>query len=378
MPKGLVIMNWDERVGADILGKFPKNIEVTDKTLMQLYAQHEYLGEAGCVSLTVGSMNLISCYSGPEFRLYAILVLKPDEDGFEYEDALVEVNNLACAAKENVSTLQQMIPNYFQRIKAYPTLSDEQKLGLFFSDEVKRMVLERFRNEMIIAQSEIQIWLKDKYRSKVIVDVSSIIDKMLKMGMCKRSSIKGDAQDLLFYVRDIMILRRPPVELIKDPVGHHLPKSLKKVYIQQVLKYFEQYKWSVEDNVKIIDNILLDPAVYEVLKLLRIAIVTKNDLEKLKKKGVDDYKKVLKKLYEAGMITVLEDDKKTEYYALISDFYIGQFYPAYHVDTILNHYRTGSRSPQSLMEGLGILKEEYFIQFPKSKKKAVKAQAAHT
>lgn len=378
MPKGLVIMNWDERVGADILGKFPRNIDVTDKTLMQLYAQHEYLGEAGCVSLNVGAMNLISCYSGPEFKLYAILVLEPEEDGFEYEDALVEVNNLACAAKENVSTLKQMIPNYFQRVKAYPTLSDEQRLGLFFSDEVKRMVLERFRKEMIIAQSEIQIWLKDKYRSKVIVDVSSIIDKMLKMGMVKRTSIKGDAQDLLFYVRDVMMLRRPPVELIKDPVGHHLPKTLKKVYIQQVLKFFEEYKWEREDNVKIIDEILLDPACYEVLKLLRIAIVTKNDLEKLKKKGVDDYKKVLKKLYENRMITVLEDDKKTEYYALTSDFFIGQFYPAYHVDTILNHYKQGSRSPQSLLEALSTLKEEYFIQFPKSKRKAVKAQAAHT
>jgi hypothetical protein len=120
----------------------------------------------------------------------------------------------------------------------------------------------------------------------------------------------------------------------------------------------------------------LDPACYEVLKLMRIAIVTRNDLEKLKKKGVDDVKHTLKTLWDAKMITVIEDEKKTEYYCLTNDFYIGQFYPAYNIDTIVGHYKRGSRNAPALLNALSLMKEEYFIQYPKSKKIAVKARAA--
>ena len=47
MPVGLVIMRWDERVGTETLAKYPEEVTITDKTLMQVYSTHEYTGEAG-------------------------------------------------------------------------------------------------------------------------------------------------------------------------------------------------------------------------------------------------------------------------------------------------------------------------------------------
>lgn len=376
MPKGLIVMHWDERIGAEIYGKFPNDVQIDEKTMMQLYAQHEYLGSAGSVSLSVGSSNLISYYSGPETQIYVILLLEQEENGFDFEDALVDTTNLIIESKDDTDALKNLIPNFFQRIKAYPTLSPEQKLGLFYQDELKRVILQRFREEMLIPQSEIQIWLKDRFQNKVVGDISEVIDGMIKIGLIKRASIKGDAADLLFMVRDLMMLRHPPAELIRDPVEHHLPKSLKNMYVQEVLKFFKDYKVSDQDNINVINKVILDPACYEVLKLLRIAIVTRNDLEKLKKKGVDDVKLTLKTLWDAKMITVIEDEKKTEYYCLTNDFYIGQFYPAYNIDTIVGHYKRGSRNVAALINALSMMKDEYFIQYPKSKKIAVKARAA--
>ncbi|MFX1325337.1 MAG: hypothetical protein ACFE8N_10285, partial [Promethearchaeota archaeon] len=41
-PLGLLVMKWDERIGAELLAKYPEDIDVSDKTLMQIYGTHEY------------------------------------------------------------------------------------------------------------------------------------------------------------------------------------------------------------------------------------------------------------------------------------------------------------------------------------------------
>ena len=99
---------------------------------------------------------------------------------------------------------------------------------------------------------------------------------------------------------------------MKDPVDHHLPASLMNSYLTEVKNFFENYKHSERDNLDIIENIILDPGCYEVFKLMREAIVTRNDLEKLRKKGVDDVDRVLKAMWKSKMIAVFQDDKQTE------------------------------------------------------------------
>jgi len=66
MPVGIVVMRWEERAGTEVLTKYPEEIEITDKTLMQVYSTHEYSGEPGMISLMVGSLNIASYYTGPE------------------------------------------------------------------------------------------------------------------------------------------------------------------------------------------------------------------------------------------------------------------------------------------------------------------------
>ncbi len=106
---------------------------------------------------------------------------------------------------------------------------------------------------------------------------------------------------------------------------HHLPKTLKDSYKNQVRTFFKNYKPSENDNLEIINKVILDPQCYEVLNLLREAIVTKNDIEKLRKKGVEDIDNTLKALWETKMIAVFQDESGTEYYCLITDFYVSLY-----------------------------------------------------
>ena len=45
MPIGIVFMKWDERAGPTVLGKFPEEVPVQSRTLIQIVAGHDYTNE---------------------------------------------------------------------------------------------------------------------------------------------------------------------------------------------------------------------------------------------------------------------------------------------------------------------------------------------
>jgi len=63
---GILVMEWDERRGVDIIIKYPDALQVSEKTLMQIVSTHEYDCEPGTVSVAIGGMNVVSYYSGAE------------------------------------------------------------------------------------------------------------------------------------------------------------------------------------------------------------------------------------------------------------------------------------------------------------------------
>lgn len=356
MPIGLVVMKWDERVGTEILAKHPEEIIITDKTLMQVYSTHEYSGESGMISLMVGSLNIASYYTGPEKGYYVLLLLNLDDDPDAYEGGLADASRIILQNLEDDAYVQ-FVPSLFRRLSVYPILNEEQRLAMVYQDEIKRMIINRLREEGAITKSELMVWLKDRYKQG-FVDLEGVLVELIKRNIIKETSVKGMPSELIFLTNDILMLRVPPVQLLKDPTDKGLPSQLATDYKTETKKYFQNYRTSEKDNLRVID-IIINPQVYETLRLLRTAIVTKNELEKLKKKGVDDINDVLKMLWECQMIQVFQDDKNNEYYALISDFYIDKIFPKYLLNIIKAEYEKKSKADQVLLEYLTVLENTY-------------------
>ncbi|MEJ2276431.1 MAG: hypothetical protein P8Y70_01590 [Candidatus Lokiarchaeota archaeon] len=364
MPVGLVVMRWDERVGTEILAKYPEEINITDKTLMQVYSTHEYSGEAGMISLMVGSLNIASYYTGPEKGYYILLLLNLDEDPDTYEGGLSDVARIILQNLEDES-YKTMIPSLFQRLSVYPTLNQEQRLAITYKDEVKRMIINRLRDEGVVSKSELMVWLKDQYKQG-FVDLEGILIDLVKREIVKETSVKGMASELIFLIKDILMFRIPPTKLLKDPSSKGLPSQLADDYRTEAKKYFQNYKPSEADNLTLIE-ILIDPQTYETLRLLRTAIVTRNDLEKLKKKGVDDVDEVLRKLWEAQMIQVFQDKQNNEYYGLLTDFHVKLIFPKYLLNVIKTQYQQKSKADDVLVEYLDVLEDTFQSTRGKSK-----------
>ncbi|MFW9969181.1 MAG: hypothetical protein ACFFDF_03205 [Candidatus Odinarchaeota archaeon] len=349
-------MRWDERVGTEILAKHPDEITVSDKTLMQVYSTHEYSGESGMISLMIGSLNIASYYTGPDKGYYILLLLSLDDDPDSYEGGLIDISRIILQNTADDAYIS-MIPALFRRLSVYPTLNNEQRLAITYQDEIKRIVINRLRDEGVVSKSELMVWLKDQYKQG-FVDLEGALTELVKRDIVKETSVKGMPSELIFLIQDIVALRVPPVKILDDPASRGLPTQLVEDYKTECKKYFQNYRPSEGDNLRVID-ILINPQVYETLRLLRTAIVTKNDLEKLRKKGVDDLDDVLKMLWDTQMIQVFQDERNNEYYALLSDFYLNLIFPKYLLNIIKKVYDQKSKANQVLIEYLTVLENSY-------------------
>jgi hypothetical protein len=356
-PLGILLMKWDERVGTELLIKYPEEISIKDKALMQVYSTHEYSGEKGIINLTFGSMNILSYYTGPELSYYIILFLTLDDDPDLYEGAMPNVAQVILQNLDDDSYLQ-MIPSLFQRLSVYPSLTNEQNLIFCYHDDIKRMIINILRNYGVITKSELNIWVKER-DLEGIIDLEAILATLIRWEIIKLSSVKGIPSELIFLTKDIFMLRVPPDTLFKDPVNHGLPAQLTKFYQDEVQKFFNEYQPTEEDNIELF-SILIDPEVYETVRLLRTAIVTMKDFEKLKNKGVSDIYGVLKKLWDINMIRILKDENEIEYYALLTDFYVDLIFPKYLINIIKTTYDQKSKSDKVLLQYLNLLEETYY------------------
>ncbi|MHA2393803.1 MAG: DUF2341 domain-containing protein [Promethearchaeota archaeon] len=356
-PLGILVMKWDERVGTELLVKYPEEISIDDKALMQVYSTHEYSGEKGIINLTFGSMNILSYYTGPELSYYIILFLKLDDDPDMYEGAMP---NVAQVILQNLDedSYRKMIPSLFQRLSVYPSLTNEQNLIFCYHDDIKRMIIDILRHNGVITKSELNILVKDR-DLEGIIDLEAILADLIKWEIIKVASVKGIPSELIFLTKDIFMLRVPPDTLFRNPVNYGLPTQFTKFYQDEVQKFFNQYRPTEADTLDLL-NILIDPEVYETVRLLRTAVVTMKDFEKLKNKGVSDIYSVLKKLWDTNMIKVFKDENEVEYYTLLSDFYIDLLFPKYLLNIIKTANDQKSKSDKVLLQYLNLLEETYY------------------
>ena len=220
------------------------------------------------------------------------------------------------------------------------------------------MIINMLRDFGVITKSELVIWVKDR-ELEGIIDLEAILADLIKDDLIKVASVKGIPSELIFLTRDIFMLRVPPNKLFKDPESYGLPAQFMKSYQDEVQKFFKGYYPTDEDTFRLLDN-LIDSEVYETLQLLRTAIVTMQDFEKLKNRGVSDIYNVLKKLWDTNMIKVFKDENGVEYYTLLTDFFVDLIFPKYILNVIKVVNDQKSKPDKVLTQYLDILEETYF------------------
>jgi len=355
MPRGMIVFAFDARVGTEIKAKFPNDLDISGDILMRIYSTHSFEESGGFLSMIIGSLNIASYYTGPETNHYVSLILSMDEDPDTFEDAMTD------AAREIMTNLandryRDLLPSMYTRIKLYPTFEEEQKLAVAYAELTKRIILDRLVEDGSATKTDLLAWLKEK-TGQEFIDVDSILNSLVKLGLVKISSVKGLPSESVFLTSDVFITRAPPIAIVKKAQQGESTNPMLKDYIAAVKSYFKNYKPSPEDE-KILSEIMADSDSYKVLNLLRLSVVNRKGLEKISKQ-VDDLDGALKKIWSAGLIQVIKDKQGEEFYHLKTDIRIEKFYPEYIVNRIRKAYEQKTVANTVLVEHLKHLRDTF-------------------
>jgi len=372
MPRGIVIGFWDESKGIKTVTQYPQTTYISEATLIQLYARHVNIENQtpSIVEAIIGDTKYLSYRTGPNRNYYFILVVDVEESAELYIDGYIESLQLIIQNLPNNRYLDN-IGLFFTNIERYYLLNDEQKLSWLFQNDLRRIILEILRKAAVIEKSRLIHKIEESYR-EIFFDIEPILMSLEKSGIIRVETI--DNASYIFFLRDIIFERIPPVYQHETIDNRGLPPKLKKSYQHDVDRFFAGFKPSEEDALSIIEKVILDTQIYESLKLLRVACITRADFETLASKGVQDVDYILKTLWETNMILVLQGEEKAEYYCLKSDFYVKSFFPSYLLNIVKIVHQNKMEHPAALIREVQLLKSMYNELFDDLKRRTSKSK----
>jgi hypothetical protein len=368
MPQGMVVWQWNERIGAQVLAKYPNEIILENKTLMQLYSQHLYSARADIVSLYIGALNLISIWTGSVYNYFLSVLLTPEENEEDYRGLISDVMSYLVPYLEQ-NSYGPIIASIYHRIAEFAGANDEQKMAMIYTSDVNRAILSLLQEEGVFYKDELVIWLEERLKTKLF-NFDMLIERLGQLGFLKTQTIEGISGTFLFLLRHLMIFRSPPTnvdEMLKD----YPDPNIKQQFSTEIRKYFQYYNPSERDAVELA-SIMADQSNYRIISYLRKTLATREGLNKLRMHGVDTPLDRIKELENQDIIMTLKSNTGELLYALKTDIVIDTGIPEYILQLIYETYKDHRKSNPLLLAYLDILK----ITFNEKQSKERKARRA--
>ena len=119
MPKGIVILHWDDTTGPVVGEHFPEDRFYNEGNLITAFSSAAMSGTTGFQTLRIGSSNIAGFYTGMAVRgrpqYMVAVVLRQDEIGEKYRDELEKISG-KLISRRNQENYAQLLANAFKLI----------------------------------------------------------------------------------------------------------------------------------------------------------------------------------------------------------------------------------------------------------------------
>jgi hypothetical protein len=111
MPKGIVILHWDDATGPVVGEHFPEDRFYNEGNLITAFSSAAMSGTTGFQTLKIGNSNIASFYTGMAVRgrpqYMVAVVLRQDETGEKYREGLEKISGklISRRSQENYNQL---------------------------------------------------------------------------------------------------------------------------------------------------------------------------------------------------------------------------------------------------------------------------------
>lgn len=373
MPHGFVITEWTEDQGLVVKLSYPENLEIDLDDMMRIFYAHiTGAGAAGnvLVRLEKARSNVSSYFTGMESDMPIMinLMLELGEDPEMFGEAVLnEVNrdvlNLLKQMSTNVSESYEIV----KRIKLYlkntlillerlKNLSKEQRLAQIYTSEKARTILEALQ-EKALSRRELQGIIEEKLK-KIIPNLEYILDPFIKTGLVMQDWVEGDTDITLFLLTDFAIFRTPVAKLVEDAKKNIPTPKLATKYLEEVSRFFTNYKPNFGDNYKIART-MMNPDNYDYITLFRERAYPLNKIPKGPGESTTQIGSFLKTMEDDQILKVIKDEEDTEWVFLLTDVVAHTFYPEYLIEKIRKDRMEGKLKKDVAIKHLEFLEKVY-------------------
>ena len=356
MPIGICLWEWDTRIGAEVLGTWPREVKLENKTLMQLYSQHLYSAKADIVSMYVGSLNVLSIWTGSIHNYFLTILLRQDEDPEDFSDIISDtMYYLVPYIQKDI--FKPILPSIYQRFKEYPNANLEQRRAILYSNELNRAILNLLQEEGVFYKDELKIWLEDSLKKKAF-NYEMAIERLSHNDLIKVSSVKGVEGTYVFLINDIVLLRAPPIDLIQT-FNAKGDSKLNDDILSKIRGFFKYYKPSERDNLQVL-KFISDSNYYKIIDFLRKTNANESTLKKLTIHGVDNVFTLINDLENLDIVDNVKNENEDIVYFLKSDIIIDKLTPNFMMRRLYDMNREGKKNPKLIQNYIKILKESFY------------------
>jgi len=373
MPKGIIITEWTEDEGLVAKFNYPEDIEIDLDDMMRIFYAHiTGAGEAGnvMVRLEKARSNVSSYFTGMEsekpFMINLILDLGEEPEMFGetvIQDINVTIleflNKLGTDVSQDyeiVKDLKSYIKGALFLLERLKNLTKEQRLAQIYVSEKGRTILEILQ-EKPLSRKELQGLLGEKL-NKIISNIEITLDPFIKTGLIKQDWVEGDSDISLFLLTDFSFFRAPVTKLIEDSKKNLPTPTLATKYIAEVTKFFTNYHPTLEDNLKIAQN-MMNPDKYDYITLFRERAYPLNKIPRGPGESIEEVGGFLKSMVDDNIIIVLKDEKNLDWVLLFTDVVAHTFYPEYLIEKIRKDSVEGKLKKNVAIKHLDFLEETY-------------------
>lgn len=116
MAHGIVVIGWDNEVGAIVEAKHPPFVKMDSNNATVVYSTHTISSRnPGSVALNMGGLRAASYYAGPELDKCLVIILDTDENPMLFKEHLPQI---VAEYFDNNSQIdyERILPKIYERI----------------------------------------------------------------------------------------------------------------------------------------------------------------------------------------------------------------------------------------------------------------------
>lgn len=320
--KRIVLVKWDSKLGPTPLVQFPpEKLSIDNEVLLKIWANHEMSVNQPVIEITTEASRVVSYYLERHRNRYFLVGLTSLDDTTNYADLF---SSIAINLVNSLDTPQfiRILSESFHTIKNYATLNEEQVYFKIFSDLTRRSILTILR-EGAISRGALETQLQDVY-GFTTVNLELLLSPFHQLKLVQRQTIYET--DVYFLVQDVACVRVPPKQLLAQK------SPLDPAYFSHLRGFFQHYDPLHEEKSDVIHRVIetaLQPAVYEVIELLRAGPMKELDFLEMLKTN----RKLMRELIDLHIIV-----KIGNHIYLLSDIKFLNFLPSYIYTSLIRRF----------------------------------------